>query len=277
MQAMLYDKTGGVFALDHEHDGTAYVRPMVKVFTQHGYGDEAHEDEDVEPAAYLVAMDRAALFDEPPVAKLDADIKAKLDELNALKEEAAKVRAARFAAERELSDAKRQLDTWMQNHRVMMDLGKLLDGQVLYPLSVRENHYHHGRNIPRIPEMQSAGLLTVTSGDFEKGQKWVCKRYSSDAYSSPFRFYDTKEERDAVISAEFDAACQSFRKAPNFDTTSWSTGTTLHYGTLLEWVKTHPALSIPDDIKAMKAENDAELVRQRKATLAAELAKIEAA
>src|SRR3546814_20439521 len=66
--ATFYDKTGSAFRLDHEHNGTAYVRPMVKVFTQYGYGDDVHEDEGVEPAAYLVAMDRAALFDAPLAA-----------------------------------------------------------------------------------------------------------------------------------------------------------------------------------------------------------------
>ena len=57
----LYDKTGAAFSLDHEIDGTAYVRPMVKVFTQSGYGDDVHEYEDVEPANYLVAADRSDL------------------------------------------------------------------------------------------------------------------------------------------------------------------------------------------------------------------------
>lgn len=279
--AKLYDRTGAIFSLDHEHGGTAYVRPFVKVMVQSYYGDDVEESEDSEPADYLVAMDRSALFDAPPLAVVNEEVAAKQAELDALKAEAKKavreINSERSAAERHLESAKRQLAEWMENHRVMLDLGKLLDGQILYPLSVRENHYHHGREIPRIPEMRSVGLLTVASGDFEKGQKWVCKRYSSDCYGNPFRFYDTEEERDAVIRAEFDAACQSFRKAPNFDTTTWSTGTTLHYGTLLEWVKTHPSLTIPADIEGLKAAHDAKLVEARKAMLAAELAKIEAA
>ncbi len=278
----LYDKTGAAFILDHEHGGTAYVRPLVKVIVQlGGYDDEPYETEDFEPAAYLVSMDRSALFDAPPVAVVNEELAAKQAELDAVKAATQKaireINSARSAAERELQAAKRQLDEWMKSHRVMMDLGKLLDGQVLYPLSVKENSYHHGRDIPRIPGMRNAGYLTVTSGDFEKGQKWVCKRYASDSYGSPFMFFDTEEERAAVITSEFEAACDKFRKAPNFDTTSYSTGTTLHYGTLTEWVVTHPALRIPDDIKAMKAAHDAELVEQRKAKLAAELAEIEAA
>lgn len=277
----LYDKTGAAFSFDHEHDGKAYVRPLVKVSIQSGYGDDLQEEEDFEPAGWLVAMDRASLSDSPPVAVVNEEVAAKQAELDALKAESKKVicdiNSQRSVAERELQSAKRQLDTWMESHRVMMDLGKLLDGQVLYPLSVRENHYHHGRDIPRIPTMNNAKLLAIHSGDFEKGQKWVCKQYGSDTYGSPFQFFDTKEDRSAVISAEFDAACQSFRKAPNFGTTSHTTSTTLHYGTLLEWVKTHPALNIPDDIRAMKADNDAKLVEARKAKLAAELAAIEEA
>lgn len=275
----LYDKTGAAFSLDHEIDGTAYVRPMVKVVIQSNYGDDFSEEEDFEPAGYLVAVDRASLSDAPPLAVVNEEVAAKRAELDALKAEAKKalseINSQRFAAERELQSSKLQLDRWMETHRVMGDLGKLLDGKVLYPLSVSENHYHHARDIPRIPKMDGAKYLVLHSGDFEKGQKWGVKRYGSDSYGSPFCFFDTEEERVAVIRAEFDAACQSFRQKPNF-TVDIYTSTTLHYGTLLEWVKTHPSLAIPDDIKAMKAANDAALIEQRKAALAAELAAIEA-
>lgn len=279
----LYDKNGAAFSLDHEHDGTAYVRPMVKVIVQSSdWNDELHEeDAGHEPADYLVAKERTSLFDAPPVAVINADIAAQKAELDVLKSEAKKaareISAERGRVESQLRDAQRQLKDWMASHRVMMELGKLLDGQVLYPLSVRENSYHHSREIPRIPKMRNVGYLTVTSGDFEKGQKWVCKQYSSDSYGSPFRFYDTEQERAAVIHAEFAEACQSFRKAPNFDTTTWSASTALHYGTLMEWVETHPSLSIPDDIVALKAKHDADMVEKRKAVLAAELAEIEGA
>jgi len=277
-KAMLYDKTGAAFSFDHEHDGTAYVRPMVKVFTQYGYGDDLHEDEGVEPAAYLVAMDRAALFDAPPVAALNDDIKAKTEELDSLKAKAKKVinelKSERSAAEYKLSDAKRQLDEWMKIHKGMIDLGKLLDGKILYPLSVEENSYPGGRNIPHIPKMKDINGLRVECGDFEKGKEWRVKRYLSDHYHTSFQFFDTEEERAAVIQSEFDATCRRFRDRPNF---AVDIHTTTNYGTLLEWVKTHPTLSIPEDIKAMKAANDAELVEQRKATLAAELAAMEKA
>lgn len=279
--AKLYDKTGAAFVFDHEHNGTAYVRPMVKAITQYGYGDDVYEDEDFEPAAYLVEMDRSALFDAPPIVALNADITAKTAELEALKAEAKKaiseLKSERARAEYLLADAKRQLDQWMKTHRVMIDLGRLLDGHVLYPLGVSKNHYHNGRDIPRIPGMRHAAYLTLTSGNFEDGKKWVCKQYASDSYGSPFEFFDTEEERAAVIRSEFDITCGKFRERPNFDTTSYSTGTTLHYGTLLEWVKTHPALSIPEDIKSMKADHEAELVKARKEKLAAELAAIEKA
>lgn len=279
--ALLYDKTGAAFSLDHEHNGTAYVRPMVKVITQYGYGDDFSEEEGFEPAGYLVARDRSDLFEFLPLAAINEDFAAKISELDTLKAEAKKtineLKSERVSAEYKLSDAKRQLDDWMKKHRVMVDLGKLLDGHVLYPLGVSENHYHHARDIPRIPSMRHAAYLALTSGNFEEGKKWVCKQYGSDSYGSPFQFFDTEEERTSVILSEFEATCVKFRERPNFETTTHTTSTTLHYGTLLEWVKTHPALSIPDDIKAMKAANDAELVEQRKAKLAAELAAMEKA
>lgn len=277
--ATLYDKTGAAFKLDHEHNGTLYVRPLVKVVMQTNYGDDYHEEEDFEPAAYIVAKDEAELFYAPPIPAVEAELVAKQAELDALKAERKKVVSElwseKSAAEHELSTAKMQLERWMETHRVMMDLGKLLDGQVLYPLSVGKNHYHHARDIPRIPEMRSASYLSITSGNFESGQKWVAKKYAQDTYSIPFMFFDTYEERAAAIQSEFDAACQAFRQKPDFTVDIYTT-TNLHYGTLLEWVKTHPALSIPDDIKEMKAAHDAALVEQRKAALAAELAAISA-
>lgn len=277
---LLYDKNGTAFVLDHEHDGLAYVRPMVKVFTQYGYGDDLHEEEGVEPAQYLVAVDRASLFDAPPLAALNADIVAKTEELAALKAEAKKTIAAlkseRSTAENELANAKLQLEQWMNTHKGMIDLGKLLDGKILYPLSVNENRYHGGRNIPRIPKMEDIRGLRVEGGDFERGKEWRARTYMSDSYHTDFQFFDTKEERAAVILSEFEATCAKFRQKPDF-TIDIYTSTSLHYGTLLEWVKTHPALSIPEDIKAMKAANDAALVEQRKAKLAADLAALESA
>lgn len=274
----LYDKTGAAFSLDHEIDGTAYVRPMVKVFFRSGYGDELHEEEDIEPAKYLVAVERSSLFDAPPIVALDADIKAKTEELAAIKAETKKLikdlKSQRSAAEYELASAKRQLDEWMKTHKGMIDLGKLLDGKVLYPLSVEKNRYHDARSIPRIIKMKDIGGLRVEGGDFEKGKEWRAKYYLSDHYGAEFQFFDTEEERAAVIQSEFEATCAHFRQKPNFTVDIYTT-TNLHYGTLLEWVKAHPALSIPQDIQAMKAANDAELVERRKAKLLAELVAME--
>lgn len=277
--ATLYDKTGAAYSFDHEHDGTAYVRPLVKVNFQTVYGDDVHEEEGLEPAGYLVAMDRSDLFEYLPIAAINEDFAAKLSELDALKAEAKKaineLKSKRSAAEYELADAKRQLDQWMQTQKVMIDLGKLLDGKVLYPLSVSDNSYHGARNIPTIPSMSNAAYLSVTSGNFESGKQWTCKRYADDSYRTPFMFFDTDEERAAVILSEFEVTCAQFRMKPDFGMESYST--TLSYGLLLKWVQTHPALSIPDDIKEMKAAHDAALVEQRKAALAAELAAMSAA
>ncbi|UNK39330.1 hypothetical protein MNR02_06395 [Shinella sp. H4-D48] len=278
---LLYDRTGAAFSLDHEIEGTAYVRPMVTVVMQstNYHGDDFHEEETTEPAGYLVAKDRDELFDAPPHVALDADIEAKKAELAQIKAEAAKVldnlRREKQKAEWDLASAKRQMDEWMKTHKGMIDLGKLLDGKVLYPLSVEKNHYHGARSIPRIPKMKDIGGLRVEGGDFEKGKEWRAERYLSDTYSTWFQFFDTEEQRASVIQSEFEATCAHFRQKPDFTVDIYTT-TNLHYGTLLEWVKTHPALSIPEDIQAMKAANDAELVEKRKAKLAAELAAIDA-
>ena len=277
----LYDKAGAAFSLDHEIGETAYVRPMVKVIAQSYDGDDMSTEEDYEPAAYLVAVERSSLFDEPPLVALNADITAKTAELEALKAEAKKaiseLKSERSRAEYLLADAKRKLDEWMQTHKGMIDLGKLLDGKVLYPLSVEENRYHGAWSVPHIPEMKDISGLRVECGDFEKGKEWRVKRYLSDHYHTSFQFFDTEEERAAVILSAFEATCAKFREKPNFETTSYTSSTTLHYGTLMEWVNKHPALSIPEDIKAMKAAHEAQLVEQRKAALAAELAAITAA
>lgn len=278
--ATLYDKTGAAFKLDHEHDGTLYVRPLVKVIMQTNYGDDFHEEEDFEPAAYIVAKAEDELFYAPPVEALNADIKVKTEELEALKLEAKKViqdlNTQKFAAESGLRNAKRQLEEWMKTHKGMIDLGKLLDGKVLYPLSVEENRYHGARSIPRIPKMKDIQGLRVEGGNFEKGKEWRARSWLSDSYSTDFQFFDTEEERATIILSEFEATCAKFRQKPDFTVDIYTT-TRLHYGTLLEWVNAHPALSIPDDIKEMKAAHDAALVEQRKAALAAELAAMSAA
>jgi hypothetical protein len=277
----IYDKAGAAFELDHEIDGVSYVRPLIKVFMQSTTysGDDFHEDEGFEPADFLVARNTSELYDAPPVEIVDAEIKAKREELQALisdaKRQGREAQSAKRKAELELDRAKSQLEKWFTEHSVMMDLGKLLDGQVLYPLSVSENHYHKARDIPRIPKMSGAKYLAIHSGDFEKGQKWVCKSYAADSYGSPFRFFNTEEERAAAIADKFTAALDAFRKSPAFSKDGTTHSTRLDYGTLTRWVETHPALQIPDDIEAMKVEHDADVARQKREQLAAQLAELD--
>ncbi|MEQ8308065.1 MAG: hypothetical protein RIA09_16025 [Hoeflea sp.] len=275
MSADLYDKTGRGYEFDHEYDGLAYVRPMVKVLiqTSNYHGDDFSEDEDLEPADYLIAMNRADLFDKPPVAPLNEDIAAKQAELAAVKSEHARaVHEKKLACERldrQLESTQRRLDQWMKDHQVMIDLGRLLDGEVLYPLSLKERT----NEIPRIPSMKDLRYLTVHSGDFEKGKPWTCEKYNRDSFGTPFRFFDTEEERLKVIRESFDSVCASFRKKPDFAERGYSSN--LNYGYLKRWVETHPALEIPEDIREMKRQHEAEIVEQRKAKLAAELAALE--
>lgn len=280
--ALLYDKEGSIFALDHEHEGRAYVRPMVLVIEREaGFDGTLHDEtEDYEPAEYLVAVDRADLFEAPPIQVLDEEIVARQSRIGALKEDAArivsKLKADRCAAERELEAAKRKLGDWMKSHRVMLDLGKLLDGEVLYPLSVEKNFYHKSPSVPRIPSMKGAQYLAISGGDFEKGQKWIVKRHGRDCHDAPFRFYDTEEERAAAIRTEFDEACDAFRKSPNFETARHTSSTTLHFGTLKSWIEAHPSLSMPSDIEELKAEHDKLAADERRAKLQAQLDEIDA-
>lgn len=275
---MIYDKTGAAFSLDHKIGGVSYVRPMVRIVTQSMTcsGDDFHEEEGFEPADFLVARNTRELFDAPPVALVDQDIAERqkaLDQLIAQHQKSLReTSAAERAATNNLDAAKRQLAAWMTEHKVMVDLGKLLNGQVLYPLSVSGNHYHKARNIPKIPDMRGGKYLSIHSGDFEKGQKWVCQKYGSDDYGRPFMFFDTEEERAAVIASEFATTCDCFRKNPSFGDPSYTTTTRLSYTTLQSWVKTHPALSIPDDIEAMKADYDTSVAKAKREKLAAELA-----
>lgn len=278
---MKYDKTGAAFELDHEIDGVSYVRPMVKVAmysTAYG-GDDFHEEDGFEPADFLVARNTSELFDAPPVELVDAEIKAKREELQSLisdaKRQEREAKEAKRKAEFELAQAKAQLEKWFSEHRVMMDLGKLLDGQVLYPLSVSGGTYHSGREVPHIPKMPGAKYIALHSGDFEKGQKWVCKRYGEDSYGKPFCFFDTEEERAAAIANEFAATLDAFRRNPVFSTEGATYSSRLDYGTLTRWRKQHPALEIPADIEAMKAEHDADMARKKREQLAAQLAELE--
>lgn len=278
MMKQLYDKNGNVYHLDHEHGGKLYVRPLIKVRYSYGYGQEPMEEEEWETSDHITAIDRSELFDAPPLAILDEEVSAKKAELASIAKEIVtskrKADSDLSALVRELQYAKRQLDQWTKENQVMIDIGKLLNGHVLYPLSISGNTYHHSRDIPYIPNNSDISYLMLEYGNFEKGQKWSYKRSGFDSYRKPFRFFDTKEERDAAISAEFDIACDDFRKKPNFDTTSYTTDIRLHFGTLLRWVEEHIFLNIPEDIKSMKAAHDVELVEKRKAVLAAELAAI---
>lgn len=278
---MKYDKTGAAFELDHEIDGVSYVRPMVKVFMQSTdyMGDDFHETEDFEPANFLVARNTSELFEAPPVAVVDAEIAAKREELRALisdaKRQEREAKEAKRKAAFEIAQAKSQLEKWMTEHKVMIDLGKLLDGQILYPLSVRDGTYHSGREVPKVPKMSNAKYIALHSGDFEKGQKWVCKHYGTDNYGNPFRFFDTEEERAVAIADEFAATLDAFRKKPTFSTEGATYSTRLDYRTLTRWIKEHPTLEIPADIEAMKAEHDAEVARKKREQLAAQLAELD--
>jgi hypothetical protein len=279
---MLYDKTGAAFELDHQIDGVSYVRPMVKVVMQSATysGDDFHEEEAFEPADFLVARNTSELFDAPPIAQVDGEIKAKREELRAFiadaKRQEREAQEAKRKAERELFQAKRDLERWRAEHKVMSDLGRLLDGATLYPLTIQNSSYHNGPDIPIIPNMRNASYLQLSGGNWETGKSWSCKNYASDGYGYDFRFYDTEEERAEAIKAAFDRACDAFRKAPNFSDEGRTYSTRLDFGRLSKWIEAHPTLRIPEDIVAAKSADDEAKLKARRAKLAAELAGLEA-
>jgi hypothetical protein len=273
---MLYDKSGAKFFFDHEHESTVYVRPVIKVFSVSC--DDDYQEEGEEEADYIVTRKRDELFDAPPFEVVDTDIKAKQAELNQLKSEIQRIKRESDAAIRksefELNSARRQLKEWMAEHKVMMDIGKLIEGKTLYPLTIGESSYHCTFDVPRIPETENAGYLTLSGGDWESGKTWRCKRYSSDSYSSDFQFFDTEEERTAVISDAFASVCEAFRIQPNFSQEGGTYSTSLDFGTLQLWVKRYSYLTIPDDILAARKDDEAKKIAERKAKLSAELASI---
>ena len=274
----LYSKTGEVFTLDHDHGEYLYVRPLIRTITQFSTnsGEDYDEDEFYEPAPYLVSRAANELYLEPPCMQMDGDITKKREELAQLEAEHKRnIRQYQQQTDRAqgyLRDAQNQLKRWIEEHRVIMDIGRLLDGQIMYPLRVQQNHYHRGREIPIIPKMDGSRYIALHSGNFERGQKWVAKEYAEDNYGAPFKFFYTEEERSQAIKDEFEEALRQFRAAPNFDTTSYTAGTQLHYGTLLKWVQTHPTiLSMPEDIIEMKKQDEQKAIDARKAQLAKEL------
>jgi len=275
---MLYDKSGAKFFFDHELEGTVYVRPAIKVFSV-SYNDDYQEEEE-EEAGYIVARKRDELFDAPPVEVVDSDIKAKQSELNQLKSEHQRIKREYDAdlrkAKLELESAQRQLKDWMAEHKVMIDLGKLIEGKTLYPLTIRKSSYHNTFEVPMIPETKNARYITLSGGDWENGKAWRCNRYGSDTYGSEFQFFDTEEERAAVISDAFASACEAFRKQPNFSEEGKTYSTRLDFGKLQLWVEKYPYLSIPDDILAAKKDDESRKLSERREKLSAELNRIEA-
>ena len=272
----LYDKSGGVFRVRHAVDDIVFANPAI-ILVDEETGDEVGEDW----AEYLVERKRSELFDEPPTKLVNAEISEKLEQLRSLTAEICREKSAAEndlrKARSELESAKRELSGWMRKHKVMIDLGKLLDGKTLYPLTVRENSYHRGTDIPVIPSMMNASYLRLEGGNWETGKSWSCKDHSSDNYGASFQFFDSEEDRATVIRTQFSAACDLFRKKPDWEAASWTASTRMNWATMNEWVKRHPSLSIPDDILAMKADNDAAKVAAKKAALAAELSALDQA
>lgn len=272
-----YDKKGSVYMLDHMLGDKAYVRPMVKVIVQttNYLGDDYDEFEEYEPASYLIEMNREDLFSSSPVQKIDEEISEKIKEFSTLKKEIASemsaLKAEKEATERELISAKRQLEDWQKKHRVIQDIGKLMDGVTLYPLSTpSETYISHSSyyNMPTIPNPMYWRKLVLLHGNFKAGQPWVYERtgFVDNSYGSPFLFFETEEERNAEIREQFKKACEKFVRSSNPDLRG--------YHDLVKWTKTYQFLVLPKEVEAIKVAEEQRTVQKKREELEAQLASL---
>lgn len=273
----LYTQDGHEVQFDHVVGETAYVRPVQTVIIQSGYGERVDEYEDTEAASHLIAVNTASLYTTAPVAVFSDKIKAMRDEISQIAEEkkaALKSREDEIRAlNSELAKIKSDLDRWNREHGVFKDIGRLLDGEPMFPLHSEGSPYHRAQNIPSIPKDEYIEAVRITYNRFKEQQPWTLTTSRDRSY--PVRFFHTEEERAAHISEQFDEACDHFRKSPDFSAERHTHTTRLDYRTLQRWCKVHPHLSIPSDIEAAKAESDDKAVEAEKERLRKQLAEME--
>ena len=95
----LYTREGREVVFDHEHEGVAYVRPLLTTYYQstNHHGDDFDEVEETNPADHLEAIAMDDLFVRKPVEVLDAQVEERKAELNDLSVQIAKERKAHQA------------------------------------------------------------------------------------------------------------------------------------------------------------------------------------
>lgn len=267
-----YLETGERVAFDHAHDATAYVRPILTVYHEDEY--ERYEDEEV--SGHLISVPMRKLLQKPPVHVLDmviSDKKKAIEEIEADKRKA--ISASREAIREvnaELAAAKADHERWMSEFSIFRDIGRVLDGNEIYPLHYRKSAYHRGHDVPIIPSLQRVNLLSVVASGAQSEKPWTfTKKGGGLDYRIACRIFHSETERAEFIFGLFDDACSKFRENPNYSVEGKTYTTRLDFGTLERWCKVHEHLAIPEDICSGKAEADAEIKRQKVEKLKADL------
>lgn len=273
---VMYSKDGDMFEVWRVLDDTVLAHPMYR-FIYDADGDEYSE---FEPASHLVSIPADILLANPPVAAVDQEIADRRTELAELKHTIAKEKreaeAGARKAKAELDAAKRELERWQTEHQHFIDLGRLLDGKPMFPLHSKDNHYHKSADIPSIQDWKHVKHIAVTPNTYRKDEPWAVYHDRDGSYGWTTRFFHSEQERNNFVSERFGKACEDFRKNPDFSTTSHTTSTRLHYGTLSKWCERFPHLAIPDDIVEGKAEADRAEMDAKAEKLRAELAALTA-
>ena len=253
-----YTMAGEMVEIGHVLDETAFVHPMVKVTHQDDYGVS---DEEFEPAGYLVSRNVSDLFDAPPVAAVDAEIASKRKELADAKKATAKALSAlkneTKEVERQRDLAEGRLEKWKADHKHFIQLGRLLDGEPMFPLHAPDSHYHSGPNVPSIPDWKSVRFICVTPNVFRSDENWQIY-LDRDSSGWTTRFFESETDRSEFVTGRFEKACAEFRKKPNYATEGGTYTTRLDYGTLERWCEKWLHLAIPKDITDAKKKADAE-------------------
>lgn len=275
----MHDGTSVIF--DHIVGEDAYVSPIITVMiqTMDYRGDDVNEEEDEEVAAHFIKVPLNKLTSVKPLNVLDAEIAEKRAVLDALKADTMQAirdgnRAVRDVKQ-ELVDATRTMDRWREKHQVFLDLGRMLDGETMFPLRMTKNPYHKASDVPVIPKLEDIRLMNIQYKNTKSECPWsVQSEHSSDSYYQ-IKFFYSEEERQECITKRFTDVCGRFLKKPDYGMEGARYNTGLDYGTLTLWVKKHPHLEIPADITAGKEAFDAEKAQAHRARLKAELDALE--
>lgn len=271
MTETLYTKSGQAVVVDARVGSTIYARPMMKVAYQIG---EDELEEVGEPSESISKFDVTELFKRPPVAIINEEIElatAKMESAHALlRKEQQELTREKISAEKELCAAQRTLEQWKKKHQVISDLGRLLDGEEIFPLCAVDRSYFSAPNIPYVPEMKLMDLLTLSGGDRE----WRLKSYSGS--EQKLRFFHSEQDRLNFISAQFDTVLSAFHKRPNYSDDGKTYSTTLDFGLLSRWVERHPHLAMPEDVIAGKKSHEDTQRSARAEKLKAELESLSA-